>query len=184
MAFQEASYHKNRGEGMVRLDLATHRRVLDFLNEAIQPQDLIFEKRPPPNPEMDHAHEDNREEQALDRRRILDPDIAREIIEFRDREFPLGFRNVRELLELEAFTLEHLDILQHAFSNSFYGSWSVFPQNIPRRGPATSNAGCGVRLLRAVRRAFVLVGWAPAGCGRRRLRTPRQGHVGVQVRSD
>ncbi len=140
---------------MVRLDLATHRRVLDFLNEAIQPQDLIFEKRPPPNPEMDHAHEDNREEQALDRRRILDPDIAREIIEFRDREFPLGFRNVRELLELEAFTLEHLDILQHAFSNSFYGSWSVFPQNIPRRGPGGYDGVVHAAILHTGRVLFI-----------------------------
>ncbi len=98
----------------------------------------MFEKLPPPNPEMDHDHEDHedrRERRAADRRRILGPDIAKEIIEFRDREFPLGFRNVKELLKLEAFTLEHLETLQQAFSNSFYGSWSVFPQAIPRRGP-------------------------------------------------
>jgi len=29
---------------------------------------------------------------VVDRRRILDPDIATEIFESRDREFPLGFR--------------------------------------------------------------------------------------------
>src|SRR2546421_299191 len=155
MAFQEASSHKNRGEGMVRLDLATHRRVLDFLNEAIQPQDLMFEKLPPPNPEMDHVHEENREEQALGRRRILDPDVAREIIEFRDREFPLGFRNVRELLELEAFTPGHLDILQHAFSSSFYGSWSVSPQNIPRRGPGGYDGVVHAAMLHTGRVLFI-----------------------------
>jgi hypothetical protein len=97
----------------------------------------MFEKLPPPNPEMDHTHEDHedhRERRAVDRRRILDPDIAKEIIEFRDREFPLGFRHVRELLELEAFTREHLETLQQAFSNSFYGSWSLFLQDIPQRG--------------------------------------------------
>jgi Galactose oxidase-like, Early set domain len=123
------------------LDPALHRRVLNFLNEALQPQDLMFEKLPPPNPEMDHDHEDHedhedhQERRAVDRRRILGRDIAKEIIEFRDREFPLGFRNVKELLKLEAFTLEHLETLQQAFSNSFYGSWLVFPQAIPRRGP-------------------------------------------------
>ena len=140
---------------MVLLDLATHRRVLDFLNEAIQPRDLMFEKLPPPNPEMDHAHEDNREGQALGRRRILDQDIAKQIIEFRDREFPLGFRNVRELLELEAFTLEHLDILQHAFSSSFYGSWSVFPQNIPRRGPGGYDGIVHAAMLHTGRVLFI-----------------------------
>ena len=142
MALQDAPSQKNQGEAAVQLDLALHRRVLNFLNEAIQPQDLMFEKLPPPNPEMDHDHEvhedheDHEERRAVDRRRILGPDIAKEIIEFRDREFPLGFRNVKELLELEAFTREHLATLQQAFSNSFYGSWSVFPQTIPRRGPS------------------------------------------------
>jgi hypothetical protein len=135
MDLQDGPSHKNQGEAMVQLDPAIHRRVLNFLNEAIRSQDLMFEKLPPPNPEMDHAHEDNRQAQVLDRRRILDPDIAKNIVEFRDREFPLGFRNVKELLELEAFTPEHLETLQQAFSNSFYGSWSVFPQTIPHRGP-------------------------------------------------
>src|SRR5215211_7056506 len=139
MALQEGASQKNRVEAGVQLDPALHRRVLSFLNEAIQPQDLMFEKLAPPNPEMDHAHDDDHEvgqvRRVVARRRILEPDIATEIIEFRDREFPLGFRNVKELLELKAFTREHLETLQQAFSNSFYGSWSIFPQDIPRRGP-------------------------------------------------
>jgi len=155
MTIQETSPRKNRREGVVLLDLATHRRVLDFLNEAIQPQDLMFEKLPPPNPEMDHVHEDNREEQALGRRRILDLDVANQIIEFRDREFPLGFRMVRELLELEAFTPGHLDILQHAFSSSFYGSWSVSPQNIPRRGPGGYDGIVHAAMLHTGRVLFI-----------------------------
>jgi hypothetical protein len=138
MALQEAPSQKNRREAAVQLDPALHRRVLSFLNEAIQPQDLMFEKLPPPNPEMDHTHEDQEdhlERRAVDRRRILELDIAKEIIEFRDQEFPLGFRNVKELFALQAFTRGHLETLLQAFSNSFYGSWSVFPQAIPRRGP-------------------------------------------------
>src|ERR687891_264664 len=54
-------------------------------------------------------------------RGILEPDVAWEVIDFRDREFPLGFRHVRELLELDRFTHGDLDVLQHHFSNSFYG---------------------------------------------------------------
>src|SRR6266508_4681572 len=89
MALQGAPSHKNPGEAAVQLDPALHRRVLGFLNDAVQPYDLMFEKLSLPNPVMDHAHEDNRERRVVDRRRILDPDIAKEIIEFRDREFPL-----------------------------------------------------------------------------------------------
>ena len=89
MALQEAPSQKNRREAADQLDPALHRRVLGFLNEAIQPQDLMFEKLPPPNPEMDHTHEDqedeenqegHRERRAMDRRRILEPDIAKEVI--------------------------------------------------------------------------------------------------------
>ena len=32
-----------------------------------------------------------------DRLMILDPDLAKAIIDFRDREFPLGFRHLKEL---------------------------------------------------------------------------------------
>jgi hypothetical protein len=115
----------------------------------------VYEKLPPPNPEMDHAHEDDREAQALDRRRILDPDIAKEIIEFRGREFPFGFRNVKELQQLKAFNLQHLDTLRHAFSNSFYGSWSVFPQNIPRRGPGGYDGVVHAALLHTGKVLFI-----------------------------
>ena len=88
MALQEAPSHENHGDAAIQLDPALHRRVLNFLNEAIQPQDLMFEKLPPPNPKMDHTHEGHegqRERRAAVRRRILDRDIAEEILQFRDR---------------------------------------------------------------------------------------------------
>jgi Galactose oxidase-like, Early set domain len=145
----------------VQLDLAVHRRVLNFLNEGIRPQDLMYEKLRPPNPEMDPAHEehDTAGEHAgarvLARRKILDQDIAEEIIEFRDREFPLGFRNVRELFVLKGFDLDHLDVLRHNFSNSFYGSWSLFPQNIPRRGPGGYDGVVHAALLHTGKVLFI-----------------------------
>src|SRR6266508_6160914 len=89
MALQGAPSHKNPGEAAVQLDPALHRRVLGFLNDAVQPDDLMFENLSLPNPEMDHAHEghevqeDRRERRVMDRRRILGSDIATEIIEFR-----------------------------------------------------------------------------------------------------
>jgi Domain of unknown function (DUF1929)/Galactose oxidase, central domain len=134
MVIREAS-RADRAEEPAPLDLAVHRRILAFLNDAIQPQDLVYQKPPPPNPEMHHDGDASPADRLRDRLVILDPDIAQEIIDFRDREFPLGFRNLKELDALEVFGRDHVDILRHVFSNVFYGSWSVFPQSIPRRGP-------------------------------------------------
>lgn len=116
-----------------KLDPATHRRVLNFLNEAVLAEDLIYEKITPVHEH--ELHEDNPEELNRPRKRILNPDIARDIIEFRDREYPLGFRHLREVSELKAFNRDVLDRLLKHFSHLFFGSWTIFPQNIPRRGP-------------------------------------------------
>lgn len=80
-----------------------------------QPGRLVYETPPPPNPGIDHHQKAHDKIPKPNRRAILDPDTAKEIIEFRDREFPLGFRNVKELLELQAFAPAHLDILQRHF---------------------------------------------------------------------
>ena len=116
-----------------KLEPAVHRRILNFVNTAVHPEDLVFEKPQLPNAEIEPFHEDNPEAHELKRKTILDPETAKHLIEFREREFPLGFRNVRELLELNVFDRRHLDILLRHFSKMMYGSWSVFPQNIPRR---------------------------------------------------
>src|SRR5215204_4656459 len=96
MATQKTSSRKNDATA-VKLEPATHRRILHFLNEAIQPEDMVYEKVPLPNPEVDPIHEDNPEELRLEREKILDFDVAKEVIEFRDREYPLGFRNLKEV---------------------------------------------------------------------------------------
>jgi hypothetical protein len=161
MPTQKRSSRKNREKTTVRLESAIHRRVLNFLNEAIQPQDLVYEKLPPPNPEMDQLHENNQDHAnnpampKLERRKILDPEIAMKIIDFRDREFPLGFRNVKEVQKLKAFNRRHLDILHHFFSNMFFGSWNVFPQNIPRRGPGGYDGVVHAALLHTGKVLFI-----------------------------
>ena len=70
MATQETSSQKNREAKTFKLDIAVHRRILNFLNEAIQPEDLVYEKAPLPNPEVDPIHEDNPEELKLKRKKI------------------------------------------------------------------------------------------------------------------
>jgi galactose oxidase-like protein len=120
-----------------------------------QPQDLVYQKLPPPNPEMHHDGEASPADQLRDRTVILDPEIAQEIIDFRDRDFPLGFRNLKERDALEAFGRDQVDILRHVFSNLFYGSWSVFPQSIPRRGPGGYDGVVHAALVRTGKVLFI-----------------------------
>jgi hypothetical protein len=136
MAATKTVSHKGRSRTSVELEPAVHRRILDFVNGAVRADDLVHEKLPPPTPEIDHPiHDAPPDGGQPTRRKILDRDVATDVIDFRDREFPLGFRHVKELLTLEGFDLGSLEVLQHHFSTSFYGAWSVFPQPIPRRRP-------------------------------------------------
>lgn len=130
----KTSLRQDREGASIKLEPAVHRRILNFINEAVRPEELMYEKLSLPNPEIDPIHEDSPEEQNHKRKKILDFDTAKHLIEFRDREYPLGFRNLKELLDLKSFDHRHLDILRRHFSSMFFGSWSVFSQNIPRRG--------------------------------------------------
>jgi hypothetical protein len=91
----------------------------------------------------------------VERRKILDEDTCREIIEFRDRAFPLGFRNVNELHALDTFRVEHRELLLNLFSNAVYGRWSVFPRQIPRRGPGGFDGVVHAAMLRTGKVLFI-----------------------------
>jgi hypothetical protein len=118
-----------------QLDPATHRRILTFLNEAVDPEDLVH-----PRVAMlhagDHGHDDLAAAAELHEKReaLLTLALARELIAFRDEQYPLGFRNLKEVEKLTAFTQVHLVDLIRWFGWYVYGRWSVFPQRIPRRG--------------------------------------------------
>ena len=156
MAATDTVSRKRRSQTKVQLDPAVHRRILDFVNGAVQRDDLVYEKLPPPTPEVDHRmHDGGPDEQTPLRRKILDPDVATDVIDFRDREFPLGFRHVKELLLLEGFDLGNLEVLQHHFSNRLYGAWSVFPQPIPRRGPGGYDGVVHAALLHTGKVLFI-----------------------------
>lgn len=116
------------------LDPARHRRILDFINAAVQPEDLMFEKVAIAG-EGD-IHEDGNGDAVGPRRKVLlDEKTARKIVEFRDREFPLGLRNVKEIRDAKVLDDKSFEFLLHHFSRVFFGEWEVFPQPIPRRGP-------------------------------------------------
>jgi len=155
MPINKTSSRKNGGAKAVKLEAATHRRILHFLNEAIQPEDLMYEKVPLPNPDVDPIHEDNPEELKPKRKKFLAFEVAKEVIEFRDQEYPLGFRHLKEVLELKVFDRRRLDVLLHHFSNMFYGSWSVFLQSIPRRGPGGYDGVVHAALLHTGKVLFI-----------------------------
>lgn len=134
MAAQKTSIREQGKERPTKLDAATHRRVLGFLNEAIRPEDLTHEKVRIRNPEVEPVHQEHPDEVRPERRKILEPKVAEALLEYRDREYPLGFRNLREVLEVPRLHEDHLERLLHHLGRSLYGQWSTFPQPIPRRG--------------------------------------------------
>jgi hypothetical protein len=129
----EEHYKGNGKLHDLKLKASIHRRILNFLNEATRPDDLMFEKVIT-HDEGNPIHEDNFEDQLLNRKKILDYEISKEIIEFRNREYPFGFRHLKEVMDIKRFDRRHLDILFAHLADSMFGSWAVLPYNIVRPG--------------------------------------------------
>ncbi len=138
----------------LKLESSIHRRILSFINEAIYPEDLVYEKMTIVQSEGHMIHGDHREEMNPKREKILDVEIAKEIIEFRDREYPLGFRNLQELFDNNRFDPNILDILHRHFSTRL-GQWVAFPVNIPRRGPGFIDGVVHAALLHTGKVLFI-----------------------------
>jgi len=134
------------------LDTATHRRILDFINAAVQPEDLMFEKVAVVGEGDGHGDEP---EPRPQRKTLLDSDVARKIIEFRDREYPLGLRNIKELTNAGILDTTPFDFLLHYFSRIFFGEWRVFPQPIPRRGTGAYDGIVHAAMLRTGQVLFI-----------------------------
>jgi hypothetical protein len=123
------------------LNPAFHRRVLNFLNEAVSPEDLMFEKVTAVHAEggFGHAgnpqHEDNPAAMKMERKPIMSPEAARRIFELREKQFPLGFRHLNEITKSDIFRNIDLSRLLYLLSDTLYGRWDTFPLPIPRRGP-------------------------------------------------
>ena len=122
---------------------ALHRRILAFLNQAVFPEDLMFDK-----PMVVHGegglvhqgnpiHEDNPDAMHMKRKRIMSHATAKQILDLRERDFPLGFRHLKEPFADKAIDRRHLADLFNLLSDTLYGRWDAFPQPIPRRGPGS-----------------------------------------------
>ena len=131
---KKVSSKNNRDGKATHLKPSVHRRILNFLNDATHPRDLMFEKVFT-HDEGNPVHEDNPEELDIKPRKILSYEIAKQILAFRDKEYPLGFRNVKDLIELRPFTRRHLDLLSFHFGPTIYGQWATLPYDIIRPNP-------------------------------------------------
>jgi hypothetical protein len=138
-----------------KLEPSIHRRILRFVNEAIYPEDIAYEKMTTVHDEGSSIHEDNLEEMNPTRGKILGIEIAKEIIEFRDREYPLGFRNLNELFAKRRFDRNILDILLIHFGHVNFGQWVAFPVPIPRRGPGGIDGVVHAALLHTGKVLFI-----------------------------
>jgi len=136
---KESTAHLQVDQRDPRKNPALHRRVLQFLNQAVSAEDLMFLK-----PMMVHTegglvhqgnplHEDNPGAMMRERTPILAPDIAKKVIAERENNFPLGFQHINQVFRgIDISRFHHLFGL---LSDSTFGRWDAFPQPIPRRGP-------------------------------------------------
>jgi hypothetical protein len=134
------------------LDAPLHRRILHFVNAAVRPEDLMFEKVVVLG-EGDTHEDGNGAGPPAPRQKLLEPEIAREIIEHRDRDFPLGIRHLKEIQAV--LDTSALRFLLDWFSQTRYGRWDVFPQPIPRRGPGGYDGIIHAAMLRTGRVLFI-----------------------------
>jgi hypothetical protein len=132
MITNKDTVNNNYESKIINLKYAVHRRILNFLNEAISPADLEYAK-----PLFIHDHEGVpiHKHVHMSPKQILDHDIAQKIIAFRNREYPLGFRHLKELFGNSLLDSEVLATLHHHLGEINFGEWSAFPQTIPHRGP-------------------------------------------------
>lgn len=148
--------HRRHDHGPLaeQMDAATHRALLQALNDAVRADDLVYGK-----PVLGHAHPEHVHPEHHDhdggRERMMRPEHAEAIIAWRDRKSPLGFRHWQELFEIEAFKPEWLDDLIFPLSAAVRGQWQDFPVAIPRRGNGTIDGVVHAILLKTGKVLFI-----------------------------
>ncbi len=101
--------------GSLRIPPRVHRRIVDFLNSAGRPGDL-----------MEATHGQGRHRVP---RPIFDEHLARTIFEHRDSVGAYGFHDLHQLLEIEGLTSAHIHALHEHFGPAAYGQWHVLDYN-------------------------------------------------------
>jgi hypothetical protein len=109
-----------------RIAAAVHRRILEFLNSASRPADLMYL----PHDINDLRIADRGLRGPDGRRRLIDEDVAKDILEVRDHAGPYGFMNVDQMvIEAEGIVDEYLDDLIEGFGEQALGVWQSLPYN-------------------------------------------------------
>jgi hypothetical protein len=123
------------------IDVKVHRHVLDFLNAARGPEDLMV---PPPNEfllvdervmeadeelhhdEVPHSHGHTKPKEKRKTDVVLDRELAKRVLRARDDYSPIyGFRHISQLEKIPGFNRAILDRLIKLFSPRFRGKWEV-----------------------------------------------------------
>ena len=96
--------------------------MLAFLNDAVRPDDLVYGKPVSVHIHPNDPHPEHHADHGGHRRqRFMPANMAAEIMKLRESRYPLGFRNWRELLDLERFRPGLLDDLIARFSAATRG---------------------------------------------------------------
>lgn len=131
-------------------NVPVHRRILQAINNAIRPEDLLAPEPAIPHVEIpgfalgvpaedDHGPEpvDREAEEKRKRERSAKLKFAAEILNFRDGHFPLGLRHISELAVADLLDIRRFTDLFVHLSHLNMGQWADFPIDIPRRGNGT-----------------------------------------------
>jgi len=131
-------------------EASVHRRILRTINNAVRPEDLLAPEPSIPHVEVagfalgtpagdDHGPEpiDKKAEEKRKRERAVQLKFASEILKFRDENYPLGFRHVRELEHGKLLDIRRFPDLFFHLTHLTMGQWADFPVDIPDRGPGS-----------------------------------------------
>jgi Galactose oxidase-like, Early set domain/Galactose oxidase, central domain/Kelch motif len=121
---------KEQERKIKQINSTHHKRLLKFINDAGSPFSLMnVPVRPMAADQMaDMDHGSAGLEMKME---LMDGKSARSIYELREREFPLGFTNINQLLKIP--NLNILKLIEW-LSDFMYGSWQTLPYVIPRQG--------------------------------------------------
>jgi hypothetical protein len=117
-----------------------HRRILDFLNSAASPKDLMY-VRPKVQPHGKQMHEDNPDELQKKPQLIFDEKLARNIFDRRESSESIGFHDIKEVYEIHGFNPINIDILIRLFGPETYGQWQTLPYDTQMPGGVSVDVG-------------------------------------------
>ncbi len=111
------------------LSPAHHKRILNFINNAGSPFDLMTSPvRPMSAEQMADMKSGGADMQK--QIKLMDAKSAHAVFGVREREYPTGFANIKQIMGLD---INILGLIQW-LSDSMFGSWETLPYIIPRQG--------------------------------------------------